>query len=475
MRIVTVVFCLLITSIATSQIPEQFQSMIKKGHFSKAQQQMRQALFSDTTLTPSQRLAIQFEIERLDRIRLDFRLTQNDVLAGIRKFMPNTKPADLRRWESTRALECMIIDGQRRYFKWAVPNLFRIDKDARAIKQRQQPTPAKADKRLNYVNELVRAVQKGSSHVLSPERFRIVYTLTVNADAVPDGYIIRCWLPFPRHIPDRQTDIRLVSSTPEERIVADNEHYLQRTIYLEQPAVSGEPTRFQAVYEFTNFAAVHIIDPDRVIPATITPELAPYISERPPHIVFTPALRRLAAGIVGDEQNPYRIAQRLFAWIDSNIPWASAREYSTFRNISEYVRVNRHADCGMKSIFFITLCRMYHIPARWQSGWRTEPGSEGMHDWGEIYFAPYGWVPVDVDNGLLVSDNPAVRWFYLGSMDAYRMIVNDDFAQHLFPAKIHFRSETIDFQRGEVEWQGGNLYFNQWDYNFSVEKIQPDN
>ena len=38
---------------------------------------------------------------------------------------------------------------------------------------------------------------------------------------------------------------------------------------------------------------------------------------------------------------------------------------------------------------------------------------------------------------------------------------NDDFSQPLVPAKRHFRSETVDSQRGEVEWRGGNLYCGQ--------------
>jgi len=30
------------------------------------------------------------------------------------------------------------------------------------------------------------------------------------------------------------------------------------------------------------------------------------------------------------------------------------------------------------------------------------------------------------------------------------------------------RSETVDFQRGELEWKGGNLYFDKWDYKMEV-------
>jgi len=44
------------------------------------------------------------------------------------------------------------------------------------------------------------------------------------------------------------------------------------------------------------------------------------------------------------------------------------------------------------------------------------------------------------------------------------MAVNRGTGGDFFPAKIYPRSETVDFQRGEVEWRGGNLYFNQWDY-----------
>jgi hypothetical protein len=35
--------------------------------------------------------------------------------------------------------------------------------------------------------------------------------------------------------------------------------------------------------------------------------------------------------------------------------------------------------------------------------------------------------------------------------------------------EIHFRSEPYDFQRGEVEWEGGNLYFDKWDYTMKVK------
>ena len=319
---------------------------------------------------------------------------------------------------------------------------------------------------------IISQAQQSGKKIVKPVAAKVTYSLTVNKDAVPAGKVIRCWLPFPREITNRQTEVELISCDPQRHIIAPNEDYLQRSIYLEKIAEEGQETKFQVVFRFKNYAVYQKIDPKFVKAVTIRPELEPFLAERPPHIVFTDDLKNLSKTIVGEEKNPYLLARLIFQYINDNIPWASAREYSTFTNISDYVYQNHHCDCGMHAIFFITLCRLNGIPARWQSGWTTTPGSGGMHDWGEIYFTPYGWLPVDADYGLLDSSVEEEKWFYLGGMDAYRLIVNENFSQELFPAKIHFRSETVDFQRGEVEWEGGNLYFDAWDWDYQVELLE---
>ena len=117
----------------------------------------------------------------------------------------------------------------------------------------------------------------------------------------------------------------------------------------------------------------------------------------------------------------------------------------------------------------MTLCRYNGIPVKWQSGWMLHPGEVNLHDWSEVYFEGYGWVPVDQSFGMVESENDDEKYFFLGSIDPYHLIVNDDYSKELFPAKTFSRSETVDFQRGELEWRGGNLYFDQWDYHMDVE------
>ncbi|MBD3287943.1 transglutaminase domain-containing protein, partial [candidate division KSB1 bacterium] len=370
---------LVITSIA--QIPQKFQRLIDHGEYSIAQKLMRMEIASNRDLSPEMRQDISFEIERLNRIKKDFTRSREYIIDYIKQYIPNVSDADIAKWEREKSLEYKIIDGEKRYFKWAGPNLFRIDKEAKKkkaevdSKKPPQPDPFDLDA---HISEVVTSARQSDKSLLEPRRFRITYTLSVDENAIPAGKILRCWLPYPREVGERQTDVTYISSNPERHLIADNDAFLQRSIYLEKPVVAGERTEFRVVFEYTGHGVFHKIDPQQVTSPVITDDLKPFIIERPPHIVFSSELRSLSEKIVGKQKNHYRIAQKIFKWVDDNIPWASAREYSTFKNVSEYVLENRHADCGMQTIFFMTLCRMNGIPTRWQSGWVTEPGESGM-------------------------------------------------------------------------------------------------
>ena len=459
----------------SSQLRQDHLALIEEGEFRQARAVIEVRLQRDADLTPGQRLELQFEIERLERIKKDFTQTEEEVTEYIKAVIPDFTAADLQRWEGNKALEYKIIDGEKRYFDRAGRNLFRIDRAAKAhweVKTRsEKPTYAPGPKfDLDRHNQRVidTAIRTGKYYV-EPVRLRISQSVEVHENVVPEGEIIRCWIPFPREVPGRQGDIRLIATDPARHLIADNDVYLQRTIYFEKPSRADTKTRFEVEYEYACHGVYAPVDPVRAQPA---PELAPYVQEEPPHIVFTPALEELSREIVGDETNPYLIARRLFEWVDTNIPWASAREYSTIRNISTYCYENMHGDCGIQTLLLITLCRMNGIPARWQSGWEFQPPNDSMHDWGMIWFESCGWVPMDVTYGLRGTEDDRLKWFYLGGMDSYRLIFNDAYSLPFYPAKIYPRSETVDSQRGEVEWRGGNLYFDQWDWEFEWKVIE---
>jgi hypothetical protein len=196
-----------------------------------------------------------------------------------------------------------------------------------------------------------------------------------------------------------------------------------------------------------------------------------YTSEQLPHICFTDDIKRLADSITGNDTEPFSVVSKIYFWFKENIPWTAALEYSTIPNIPEYALLNKRGDCGIQTLLFISMLRYKGIPVRWQSGWMMPPEHQNLHDWCEVYYAGPGWVPVDISYDLQKSENTSARDFYLSGIDSYRLIVNEGIAGPLHPHKQYLRSEPYDFQRGEVEWSGGNLYFDKWNYDMKIKYI----
>lgn len=470
--------CLLLVSPALCAQPlpalPDLITTIDAGQFAQAEADITRAL-ADANLSQDQRDAYAFQRERMRRIRLDFTLDAAAAQAQVRKQIPDLTDAEFARWDAQGHLEHLDIDGQRRWFKRAPSNLFRVSAEARARRAPGVPLPKDGPYEvLNPHHEEVvlarspRPLGMGPQS-LTPRRVEVTQSLTVKPDAVPAGETVRAWIPYPRAIPGQQENIRFLGSsggTAPAQIAPEDTQ--QRTAYLQAPAVAGKPTQFEVRYALTVYARHTDIDPAKVQPTPSDPALQPYLTERAPHVLFTPALRAFSQRVVGNETNPYRVFEKLFDAVD-RIPWAGAREYSTLSNISDYALHAGHADCGQQTLLLITLLRLNGIPARWQSGMVYSDDAVGynnLHDWGAVYLAPYGWVPMDVTTGRLHSRTPALRNFYMGGLDAYRIAFNDDYDRPLRPAKQHPRSDTVDNQRGEVEWSGGNLYYDQWTYDF---------
>ncbi len=447
-------------------------SLINNGEFTKGAE-MVDSLIMSNTLSEKERLELEFQKERMDRIRLDFRKNETDILNYAKKYFPEITIKDLKKWEDEGSLEYKIIDGTKFYFNRAASNLFRLNKEAKAQKEKVDGE-MEDDLVLFLEKHLIDVIKKSkekNTPFVKPVKIRLNYRLVVKADVVPNDEVIRCWLPFPREKGERQKDVKLISINNSNYVIspADISH---STIYSEQTAKKGKPTEFNLSVEFTGVNEYHSLNPKSVVEyKTNSDEYKKYTSERTPHILFTEKVKEISKKIVGDEKNPILIAKKIFKWINDNIPWAGAREYSTIENISEYCLSTMHGDCGIKTLTFITLARFNGIPARWESGLMLHPNNWNLHDWGEIYFEGIGWVPVDQSFGLKEAEDESTKWYFLGGNDAYHMIVNDDYSQPLFPAKIFPRSQTVDFQRGEVEWRGGNLYFNKWDYFINVEYL----
>ena len=472
------------STVVHDPVVDEAKGLIEKGEFAEARR-----LLEDRSDNPSAAVARarDEQIEIMRRIRLDFCTGEADMLDKIRQAIPDATSVDLARWRAEGNLQFRTIDGQVWYFGREPGNLFRFSQEARRRREAAgSPVPTRPAKRpefslLAHLAEIVALADRTDAVELLPVRHRVTCTIALRprAGRLRAGARVRIWMIYPQ-VYRQQRDVRLVRTSIPVKAFAPNWDLasggqLQRTIYFEHRVEDPQrPVRVEAVYEWTCAAYYPRLDPDMVRPYDTAGELyREYTRERPPHIVFAPEIRRIVETEAAGVPNPLERARRLWLWVARNIPWAAEVEYSTIPSICLKGIRTRRGDCGVQGLTFITLCRAAGIPARWQSGWETKPSGYTMHDWAELYVEPWGWLPADPSYGLQESEDPRIREFFFGHMDSYRCIANLDYGCPLVPPKESLRSEPVDFQRGEVEVDGENLYFDEWDYSFDVEWTSP--
>jgi hypothetical protein len=141
---------LAIFSAATrAQTPAQIQAMVNSGQFNTAEAQITQAL-AQPSLSSADRQALDFERERMRRIRLDFSLSAEDAQARLRRQIPDLSSAEFAAWDAAGLLEHMVIDGQTLYFNRAPSNLFRLSETA--VKRRSSSSPPWTDGPMESAN-----------------------------------------------------------------------------------------------------------------------------------------------------------------------------------------------------------------------------------------------------------------------------------------------------------------------------------
>ncbi len=449
----------------------EIEKLVQSGEFKKAEL-MADSLKTTGTLATTDLYKLDSVIGIGRRVRLDFGLNEKAVKEQLSKYFPVLDTALFRNWETTQKLEMRKIDGEKRYFINAVANLFRLDDEARKFKVKVDGLQVDSLNLfcLQHTQKVISETTVSGNTAL-PVRMKIGYVIDVDMNTVPEGKIIRCWMPFPREGNARQKNVHLISSEPEDAEIATNSN-LQRSIYMEKMAVKDQPTIFRIEFEVETSAQYFELKPEEIKPYnTESAVYKEFTAQRTPQIVFTPKIEQLAKRILGGEANPLLKVQKIYNWINDSVRWASALEYSTIPDIPGYVMKTHHGDCGMQTLLFMTLARSQGIPVKWQSGWMLHPHQVNLHDWCEVYYEGVGWVPLDQSFGLQASPDEKVRNFYRSGIDSYRLIVNDDYGRKLVPEKKFPRSEPYDFQRGELEWEGGNLYFNKWSWDVEVKYL----
>lgn len=437
------------------------------GEFAKAESTLDRLQKSDKDV-----YAVQIDSLRktMQRIRKDFSINPAVGTARIEKILGRkASKQEIDRWKLDKYIEYKVIDGQEWWFRRGINNFRLLNRDlfAEENEKDRHEGYASVEKYYNEAHQ-TKADKNGTRNW---NLTNITMTIDVDANAVPEGETLRVWMPIP-YENLRQKNIKLLKSSHPATMSQGSIHH---TAYMEAKAVKDQPTHFEINYSYE--VGERYIDR-----ATLLKRLKPYDKQSEvylrytaseyPHQVVTSQMQILAKTIVGTETNPVLQASKIYDWIAGNFEWAGAREYSTIPNIPEYVLHIQHGDCGQVSLLYITLCRSIGIPARWESGWMLHPGEVNLHDWSETYFEGIGWVPTDQSFGRTTRTEPLADYFKSG-LDIYRMAANEGVGGEFNPKKKYIRCETVDSQAGEVEWRGGNLEYDKWNYNLTVNSMKP--
>lgn len=453
---------------------------VGKGDFKGAEEHIKNFISENSgKLNPEDKKEMEFELERLKRIKKDFPYKKEDMIEQAKKRIKDFKDVEFELWKGKGYFDIQVIDGEEYYQYASISNLFFRYPE---IYARKLPVPDTKEYENMLYNNCVKikneSARKNSRYV-DPVVYDVTQSLIVKKDITDAGKTIRAWIPVPREYP-YQNEIEFLGTNPQYKELSSADYPI-RSVFFEQPSKGSEPTEFNIHYKYKRYATYTKVDPAEVKDYITDKEALEYVKEKAPHVIFTQKVRDISKQIVGEEKNPYLITRKIYKWMSENLVYSFMEEYSTIRHIPEYIIDRRYGDCGVHALLFITLCRYNGIPARWQSGWFLAPGSKGIHDWAEYYIEPYGWIQCDPRFGVkfvkgfkvLSQDKREELWdFYLHGLDNWRLAANCDHSQQLFPDKIHFRSDDVDFQRGETETAESNIYFGNFRSNLQFKIIK---
>ncbi len=403
------------------------------------------------------------------RIKSDFSLSIKDASTELMRLYPSLEISKLREYINNHFLETMVIDGEERMHRKSPGNFKLLCPEYRGNWQGRGGNADAED--IDLVKNIV-SLSDGKGSLNNGMRIKYRFFIDVPAHDFLKGDTIKVWMPIPIESA-RQKNVKILSVSHPTYILSKNAESEHNTLYIEQPisTLSDSILHFEYVGEYDVYAQFFS-------PEYITNNIKPYNKASKLYRKYTALEHKhiirdsLAFKIVGNETCPFRQSELVYDYISKTFPWAGAREYSTIESLPKYVLDELHGDCGQVALLYISLMRTLGVPARWESGWMLHPWSKNLHDWAEVYFEGVGWVPIDVSFGRFVnSHDKKIECFYSSGMDCYRFATNTGICSPLYPQKKYIRSETVDFQVGEVECSKGNLFYPGWKKKLDVISI----
>ncbi|MBR3311278.1 MAG: transglutaminase domain-containing protein [Solobacterium sp.] len=431
-----------------TEMPEDIAKLKYAGMFAEADRLIDIKL-EDDRIPEAVRNKLLTEKEIMKRLENDYPYTEEEAMALIRKEIPDFTEEELHEWMDRGAADWIFVSGKKHLQNRFFASLKKVYPE---MAQRAQ----EAAEDRSYLDDNVRYMKQYGK---AGWHFRAKTVLRIKDECFQPGFV-RVHLPVPSACINMR-NIRILNTSPGG--IIDPEDSLSRTVCFEKTLETNEEFyveyEYDSVVRYTAFSDRETwIDPDAET------------GEQEPHIVFTPLIRSLCQQLSGDETDPLKLARRFYDFVTTKVVYSFMRQYLGIEQIPDYCISSLKGDCGVQALTFITLCRCAGIPARWQSGKFTAPGTSGNHDWAMFRIEPYGWLFADCSFGgsAFRAGCKERHDFYFGNLDPFRMAANQAFQQEFTIPKKHWRIDPYDNQTGEAEYADRGLLRQELDCSFEI-------
>lgn len=224
------------------------------------------------------------------------------------------------------------------------------------------------------------------------------------------------WLAVPQDLPNQTLHGEPLFEPKPEGFVTDKWGQRFAHFHFREIAPGGEVAAAMKVEATLKrvqwFLRPEAVDGVEMIPAGIR---ARYLVDGPKLALQDPVIQSAVKEAVGEEKNPYWMAQKINRYIQDHMRYELVGGWNT----APVVLKRGSGSCSEYTFVMVAMCRAAGLPARYAGSVviRGDDASRDdvFHRWVEVYLPNYGWVPIDPSGG--DSPAPEEQAKYFGGLD----------------------------------------------------------
>ena len=428
-------------------------------------------------------------LQRIEKIVTTYPHTEAEAKKILGEQFPKVPESRINGWFRKGEIEHLTIDGTPHYYgdmvksmKYRHLDLMRSDPE---MMERYRKFYTALEKIISEYAKQAPPAEPWEPYI-DPVNYSVRGAISIARKELPATGLLKVWIPLPV-LTGPQPSVRVESIGPGEYV-----QYPPRIdcdlglAYLEIPTeeIKGN-LKIEVKFAFTHYGQRFKVNPEKIGEYDRESNLYKRYTNSRGTTRITPAIRKKAREIVGDEKNAFRAARKIYDYVVdktvySHMPHAALPCLDIPESV--YVHENRFGDCGAQSIYFSALCGAAGIPARSAGGWQMiMPDEPGAHFWAEFYLPNYGWVPVDTSVAqisralpeLSEKQNKEYEDFFFANMDPYRWVIQKDVdiplmppasEPPLLPLAIQFPAALCN----TMEEIPGLLFAEDWKWKFTA-------